>query len=116
MELNELLPAIVNILMAFSIGALFLVILFIDKLRVNGKEKGGRNIVIALGASLVATLVFSILTDFIAYESASSALSYGNMPAGAQVLAYLTILAFLPTLIVLPKILAIAFRRKQRHV
>ena len=116
MDLNELLPTIVNVLMAFSIGALFLAILFIDRIRLNGKEKGGRNIVITLGVSLVTTLAFAIFTDFIAYESASSGLSYEAMSAGAKVFAYLTILAFIPTLIVLPKILVFAFRRKQRHV
>jgi hypothetical protein len=116
MDLNELLPAIVNILMVFSIVALFLVILFIDKIRLNGKEKGGRNIVITLGISLVATLAFSIFTDFIAYESASAGLSYEAMPPGAQVFAWLTIVASIPALIVLPKILVFAFRRKQRHV
>jgi hypothetical protein len=114
MELNDVLPAIVNILMAFSIGILFFAILFIDRIRMNGKERGGRNIVITLGVSLVATLVLAILTDFIAYESAS-ALSYESMPAGAQVLACLTIVAVIPALIVLPRILVFAFRRKQRH-
>jgi len=114
MELNELLQAIVNILMIFSIVALFLVILFIDRIRLNGKDKGGRNLLLTLGISLVATLLFAIITDYIAYESASAGLHYEVMPFGARVFAWITIVASIPALIVLPRVIVFAFRHK-RH-
>lgn len=115
MELHVLLPIIVNVLMATSIGGLLLTILFTGKIRLNGKEKGGRNLVLTLGASLVATLACSIITDFLMYESANSGLGYELMPESAQVFAFLTILAFIPILVVLPKIIILAFRRRQHH-
>lgn len=102
--------------MIISLGILFLSMLFVDKIRLNGKEKGGRNIGITLGISLTATLVFSMITIFLLSENVTGSLSSELMPAGAQIFSFLTILSFMPVLIALFKIGALLMRRKQKHV
>lgn len=114
MELHDILPLAINILMAIAIGGLFLSILFIDKIRLNGKEKGGRNIAITLAVSLTATLLFSIAANFFLSENFSGSLSNELVPAGAKIFAVLSLLAFLPGLLVLGKIGLLLIRRK-RH-
>lgn len=114
MEMFDYLPAIVKTLMAISLAGLFLSMLFVDKIKLNGKEKGGRNIVITLGISLVATLVFSILTIFFLYENVSGSLSSELMSVEAQICAFLAILSFMPVLIALFKIAGLLMKRKQK--
>ena len=116
MEMHDLLPAIVKTLMTISMGGLFLSMLFVDKIRLNGKEKGGRNIIITLGISLIATLIFSIITTFLLYENVSVSLSSELMSDEAKIFSILTILAFMPVLLALFKIGILLFRRKQKHV
>jgi hypothetical protein len=115
MELQTLLPIIVNVLMAISIGGILLTMLFTGKVRLNGKERGGRNLVLTLGASLVATLIFSIVASVLSYDTTGGGLSYGLLSDEAQVFAGLAILSFLPILVVLPKIIILALRRRQNH-
>jgi hypothetical protein len=114
MEMFDYLPAIVKTLMGISLGGLFLAMLFVDKIKLNGKEKGGRNIVITLGVSLVATLLFSMLTIFLLSENVSDSLSSELMPMEASVCAFLAILSFMPVLVALFKITALLMRRKQK--
>jgi hypothetical protein len=113
MEMYDVLPAIVKTLMIISMGGLFLSMLFVEKIRLNGKEKGGRNIVITLVASLVATLFFSTITTFFLYENVGFSLSSELMPVEAIIFSFLTILSFMPVLVALFKIGALLARRKQ---
>lgn len=110
MEMYDLLPAVVKTLMIAALSGLFLLMLFVDKLRL--KEKGSRNAIITLGGSLVATLVFSTITVFLLYENFTASLSSELMPVSAQIFAFLTILSFIPVLIAVCKIAVLLIRRK----
>lgn len=115
MEMHDFLPAMVKALMAISLGGLFLLMLFVDKIKLNGKEKGGRNLVITMGLSLVATLIFSMITIAFLFEKSIDSLSNVLMPAEAQVFSFLALLSFMPVLVALFKITVLLMRRKQNH-
>jgi cytochrome bd-type quinol oxidase subunit 2 len=115
MELHDVLPPVVKTLMTISMGGLFLSMLFVDKIRLNGKERGGRNIVITLAISLITTLIFSIITTFLLHENVTVSLSSELMSDGAKIFSFLTILAFMPVLLALFKIGILLARRKQNH-
>ena len=115
MEMYVLLPAAVKTLMLIALGGLFLLMFFAERIRLNSKEKGGRNIVIVFGVSLAATLFFSVLAMFFLYENVSASLSNDLMPVDAQIFCYLSILSFLPALITFPKVTVLMVRRKQKH-
>ena len=115
MEMYDFLPALVKTLMLVALGGLFLLMVFADKIRRNSKEKGGRNVVIAFGISLAATLFFSVIAVFLMYENVTDSLSHELMPAGAQIFSFLSIVAFLPALITSLKIAALLVSRKQKH-
>lgn len=115
MELHELVPAIVKSLSATSLGGLFLLMAFGDKIKLNGKEKGGRNLVITLGFSLVATLVCSLITIAILYENATMAIGTELMPASAQIFAMLAVLSFIPVVVAFCRIVALVLARRQDH-
>ncbi len=114
MEMHDLLLVIVKTLMGISLGGLFLSMLFVDKIKLNGKEKGGRNIVITLALSLVATFLFSMIAIFLLSENNTASLSSELVSVEAQVCSWLAILAFMPVLLALFKIFLLLFRRKQK--
>ncbi|NII26594.1 hypothetical protein HB364_16010 [Pseudoflavitalea sp. X16] len=113
MEMHDFLPTVVKTLMVAALSGLFLLMLFAEKIR--SKEKSSRNIIITLGSSLVATLVFSTITVFLLYENFTASLSSELMPVGAQIFSFLTILSFIPVLIAFCKIATLLLRKKQRH-
>lgn len=111
MELYEIIPVIVKILLGCSLGGLFLLLLFTGKIRFNGKEKGGRNLVITLGAGLVGTLVCSLVAGALLFENATVAINAELMPAGAFIFACLALCCFVPVLIALIKIIGLVLTR-----
>ncbi|MDF2193266.1 hypothetical protein [Paraflavitalea sp. CAU 1676] len=115
MELHELLSPFVKCLSAISLGGLFLLMLFGDKIKLNGKEKGGRNLGITLGFSLVATLAFSLITIAILYENATLAIGTELMPASAQICGMLALLSFIPVAVATCRIASLVMRRRQDH-
>lgn len=115
MELHELLPAVVKTLMGLSLGCLFLLMILVDKIRLNGKEKGGRNLVITLGVFLVATLLCSLLAIVFLYDYSTDSLSIALIPSGAKLFAALAALSFVPVLVALFKVGGLLLRKKQKH-
>ncbi len=71
-------------LSAISLEA-FLLMIFGDKIKLNGKEKGGRNLVIHPGVSLVATLTFSLITFAILSAKCHLSTDASACTAGAQI-------------------------------
>lgn len=97
-----------------ALGGLFLLLFFSERIRLNSREKGGRNIVIVFGVSLAATLFFSVISMIILNESVSASLSE-LVPVEAHIFCYLGVLAAVPALIAFPKITTLLVRRKQKH-
>jgi predicted Co/Zn/Cd cation transporter (cation efflux family) len=106
---------LLKILVLIALGGLFMLMFFAERIRLNSKEKGGRNIVILFGVCLAATLFFSVISMILLNESISASLNNDLMPVEAQIFLYLGILSFVPALIAAPKVTALLLRRKQKH-
>lgn len=111
MEMYVLLKTLTVI----ALGGLFLLLFFAERIRLNSKEKGGRNVVILFGVSLAATLFFSVVSMILLNESVTASLNSDLTPEEAQIFCYLGILSFVPALIAFPKVTTLLIRRKQKH-